>query len=377
MDRVDAVVIGAGVVGAAIAYDFASCGVTTLVLESAAGPAAGASGANAGILDTGFGARPESFEGSMALAQGQRWQTVFNELKIPYVVCGAMLIASDAEQAGKLELVASNAETNGVKVRVYDRNQIRHVEPRAKAAGGLLVPGEAITDPYEMVSRLLAAGPTVRYGAGVIGVEPHQDGALVRCESGDVIGRFVINCAGLFSDDIAGDASFTIKPRRGEFVVLPEEAATLTDHIIFPMSSPETKDLTIFPTLYGHLCAGATTADQDDKTDWKVRPEGSAAVHAAAAALIPKIADFKPVDTWAGLRAVGHPRNYIAEWSKRVPAMFNVAGIAFAGLSTCLGLSAYVLDRCRERGLNVKPRTPKLSKTAANLTFPWWQRRKR
>jgi len=376
MDQADAVVIGAGVVGAAAAFEFASYGVGALVLEAAPGPAAGISGANAGILETGYSVPLEGLELSMVLAHNARWPDIFEELKIPYKVCGAVLVAQDSAQVGRLEEIQQTAQEHDVKLKLYDRGQVRQLEPKAKAVAGLLIPGGAITDPYEMVSRLLGAGPKVRYSSKVSGVEPTPNGALVRCESGDVEARFVINCAGLFADDIAGDNSFSLSVERGEFIVFPQEAAMLTDHIIFPLPAEQTKGSIIFPTIYGHLCAVTMTGEQNSKTDWAVRPEGLQAVQAAAAKLIPKLADFTPVDSWAALSAVGHPRNYIAEWSKRVPRMYNVAGLASSGMSASFGLSAYVLDRCRERGLEVKARSVRPARTA-ELIFPWWQRRKR
>ena len=376
MDHADAVVVGAGVIGAAVAFEFASYGVDALVLEVAPGPAAGISGANAGILDTGYNAPLEGFESSMVLAHNERWPGIFDELKIPYKTCGAVLIAQDSGQISRLEQIEQTAQEHGVKVKAYDRGQIRQLEPKAKAVAGLLIPGEAITDPYEMVIHLLSAGPKVRYSSKVSAVEATQNGALVRCESGDIEARFVVNCAGLFADDIASDTSFSLSVERGEFVVFAPEAAMLTDHIIFPLPSERTNGSCIFPTIYGHLCAATTTGEQADKTDWAVRPEGLRAAHMAAAKLIPKLADFTPVDSWVGLSAVGHPRSYIAEWSKRVPRMYNVAGLASSGLSASLGLSAYVLDRCRERGLEVKARSLRPAR-AAEPTFPRWQRRKR
>jgi glycerol-3-phosphate dehydrogenase len=376
MDRADAVVVGAGVIGAAVAFEFASYGVDALVLEAAPAPAAGISGANAGILDTGFSAPLEGFEASMVLAHNERWPDIFNELKIPYKTIGAVLIAQDSGQVSRLEQIEQTAQEHGVKVKAYGRGQIRQLEPKAKAVAGLLIPGEAITDPYEMVIHLLSAGPKVRYGSKVSAVEPTPNGALVRCESGDVEARFVVNCAGLFADDIAGDTSFSLTVERGEFIVFPPEAAMLTDHIIFPLPSEQTKGSCIFPTIYGHLCAVTQTGEQADKTDWAVRPEGLQVAQTAATKLVPKLADFTPVDSWSGLSAVGHPRGYIAEWSKRVPRMYNVAGLASSGLSASLGISAYVLDRCRERGLEVKARSLRPAR-AAEPTFPWWQRRKR
>ena len=376
MARVDAIVIGAGVTGAAIAYEFASCGIDVLVLESAPGSAAGASGANAGIIDTGYSGAPGSFETSMVLAHGRRWRAIFDELAIPYQLCGAVLIAQDSEQAARLPDIERIAKDNGVKVKAFDRGQIRQFEPQAKAAGGLLIPDDAITDPYEMVSHLLAAGPKVSYSTPVRAVEPLEDGALVRCEADDLETRFVVNCAGLFADAIAADDSFSVAAQRGEFIVFPQEAAMLTDHIVFSVPPRSGAAATIFPTIYGHLCAVATTGPEVDKSDWKTSATGIDLVRAAAAMLIPKLADLKPIDAWAGLRAVARPHGYVLEWSKRVPRMYSVAGIDAAGISAAFGLSAYVLDRCRERGLEVKGRSPRPAR-ASEPTFPWWQRRKR
>ena len=154
--RVQAVVIGAGVAGAAIAYEFACYGVQTLVLEQANGPAAGMSGASAGVLHAGADAPPDAPETSLILAGATRWPLIFEELKISYKVCGSVLIAQDSSQLALLAQAEQTAAANGIKVRSYDRGQIRNLEPQAKAVGGLLVPQEAITDPYEMVNRLLS-----------------------------------------------------------------------------------------------------------------------------------------------------------------------------------------------------------------------------
>jgi glycerol-3-phosphate dehydrogenase len=376
MDQADAVVIGAGVMGAAVAFDLASLGVDTLVLESAAGPAAGISGANAGILDSCYRTPLEGFETSMVLAHRERWPGVFDELKIPHKTCGAVLIAQDSAQISKLELIEHTALEQGLKAKIYDRGQIRNLEPKAKAVAGLLIPSVAITDPYEMVSRLLSAGPKLRYGSRVSVVEGASNGALVRCDSGDVEARFVINCAGLFADDIAGDDSFSLTVERGEFVVFPDEAGMITDHIVCPLPNEQNKSTIIFPTIYGPLCAATTTGEQPDKKDWAAKPEGVRLAQSAAAKLIPKLADFTPVDSWVGLSAALNPRGYVAEWSKRVPKMFNLAGFASSGLSASLGLSAYVLARIRERGLEVKSRSLRPARIG-EPTFPWWQRRKR
>jgi glycerol-3-phosphate dehydrogenase len=371
--RADVVVIGAGVAGAALAYEFACYGVKTLVLERAHGPAAGMSGANAGILYSGFDAPAQTFETSMILAGATRWPSIFGELNIPVKVCGAVLIAQDSSHLSRLVEIERRASDHGVKVRAYDRGQIRNLEPQAKAVGGLLVPAEAITDPYEMVSRLLSTGAGLRYGSQVTAVEASGDGALVRCSSGDVEARFVINCAGLGADDISGDGSFSVDVERGDFVVFPAEATMLTDHVLQALAVNGTSAI-IFPTIYGRLCAAASTR-LPSKENANTAAAAIGDVQSKAARIVPKLAGFTPDDSWTGVDAVAKDRGLIAEWSKRVPKMFNVV-IGRAGLVAALGLSAYVLDRCRERGLAVQSRTARRARTQ-DAAFPWWQRRKR
>ena len=373
LTRAELVIIGAGVTGAAIAYECACYGVEALVLERAHGPAAGMSGANAGILHSGFDAPPLTLETSMILAGASRWPSIFEELSIPVKVCGEVLIAHDSSQLGRLAEVTQRATDHGVKTRAYDRSQIRNLEPQAKAVGGLLVPSEAVTDPYEMVSRLLSTGAELRYGSAVSAVEPFEGGALVRCSTGDVEARFVINCAGLWADEIAGDGAISIDAERGDFVVYPDEAAILTDHIIEAVAADHT-GATVFPTIYGRLCAYTATR-VTSKTD-----AGAAAsmdeLQSKAARMVPKLAGFTPADSWVSVDAVSKDRGMIAEWSKRVPKMYNVAGVGRAGLTVALGMSAYVLDRCRERGLGVKARVARRAR-GQEPAFPWWQRRKR
>lgn len=368
------VIIGAGITGAAIAYECACYGVEALVLERAHGPAAGMSGASAGILRSGFDAPPLTFATSMILAGASRWPSIFEELSIPAKVCGSVLIAHDSSQLSRLAEVTQRAAAHGVKVRAYDRGQIRNLEPQAKAVGGLLVPSEAVTDPYEMVSRLLSTGAELRYGSAVSAVEASDDGAIVHCSTGDVQARFVINCAGLSSDEIAGDGAFSIEADRGDFAVYPGEAAILTDHIIEAVTA-DSASATIFPTIYGRLSAYVSTR-LSSKADVGGAPPSIGELQSKAARIVPKLAGFTPEDSWVGVDAVSKDRGMIAEWSKRVPKMYNVAGIGRAGLTAALGMSVYVLDRCRERGLGVKARSARRARPQ-EAAFPWWQRRKR
>ena len=376
MEHFDVVVVGAGLVGAAVGFELAGAGARTLVVEANRELAAGASRSNSGVLHTGFDSTPGTLETRMILEQGTRWRGIFDALGVPYRIPGALLVATDEAQLGRLPTLAANARRNGVETRLLDAAQVKELEPGAAAVGGLLVPGEAITDPFEVVSRLLATGPETRLNWPVRRVEQDGEKAVVTGASGSVSASFVVNCAGLYADEVAGD-TFSISARRGEFVVFAKGTAELVNHILLPVPSEQTKGVLVFPTLHGHLCAGPSAVDQDDKEDWRPRQKELNVIREKAAALFPQVRSLEPVDAWAGLRPAGHPHNYIVAWSERTPSLLNVAGIRSTGLSACLGLSKYVLGLVSERGLErreteVVPQA--VSGEAAEMAMPWWER---
>lgn len=379
MDRFDVAVVGAGLVGAAVAYDLAAGGVRTVVLEAEAELAAGASRSNSGVVHTGFDSEPGTLETEMIRRQSARWRGVFDSLEVPYRETGALLVATDEDEAAVLPDKARNAARNGVEVELLGGGDARSVEPRSAAVAGLLVPGESITDPYEVVRRMLASSPNIeaRLGWPVTSVEPDGEGAVVAGPAGKVSAGFVLNCAGLFADELAGDGSFRIFPRRGEFVVFGRGSARLVDRILLPVPTTQTKGVLVFPTIYGHLCAGPTAEDQADKNDWRPQEGGLAFVKDRAARMVPEIEGLEQTDSWAGLRPAGEPHNYELGWSGRVPAMFHVAAIRSTGLSACLGLSERVVGLLAERGLKI--RTGGTGTTAPPPAFddaprPWWER---
>lgn len=376
MPDIDVIVVGSGLVGAAVAYDLHRAGQRVVVLEREQELAAGASRSNSGVLHTGFDSPPGTFETQMIREQAGRWPHIFDELNIPYRIPGALLLAHTEAETQQLAGIAQKAALNGVDTELLDEAATRAAEPNCRAQASLRVPGEAITDPYEVVSRLLH-GCDVRLGWQVEGVAPGGDGVKedrvrVWGPQGELWARFVVNCAGLFADDL-GNEGFSITPRRGEFVVFSDGSARLAHHILLPIPSEFTKGVLVFPTLYGQLCAGPTAVDQQDKADWTPQLAALPELQRKACAVLPVLEHEQVVDAWAGLRPVGHPHNFICRFSSRVPQMLHLAGIRSTGLSSCLGLSAWALGQLTAHGLEPRPAAP-LSPPPPSSGSPWWQR---
>ncbi len=373
MPEIDVIVLGAGLVGAAVAFDLRRAGYEVVVLEREQDLAAGASRSNSGVLHTGFDSVPGAFETQMIRDQATRWQSIFDELNIPYRVPGALLLAHDESEVDQLAAIAQKAALNGVETELLDESATRTAEPHSRARASLFIPGEAITDPYEVVTRLLHGGD-VRLGWRVEGVETNSGDVRIWGSQGELSARFVVNCAGLFADELA-DEGFTITPRRGEFVVFAQGTAQLAEHILLPIPNAFTKGVLVFPTLYGYLCAGPTAVDQEDKEDWTPHATSLPTLHRQASAVLPILEHERVVDAWAGLRPVGHPHNYICQFSTRVPQMLHLAGIRSTGLSSCLGLSDWALRQLNSHGLPARtPRTTTSGPSPISSGQPWWQR---
>lgn len=391
MEHYDIAIIGAGLVGAALAFDLHRAGYKVVVLEASHTVCGGVSCTNSGMLHTGFDSEPETLETRCILRQGERWPQIFDALGIPYQRQGALLLAKNSDEADQLAAMKAQAVINGVEVQILNQTKTLERSAGAQAVAGLLIPAETITDPYWVTWSLLR-GIAVRLGAKVTWIETHFGGIRIRTNHEQISARFAVNCAGLFADEIvAGEIRIT--PRRGEFVVYAKGSAALLHHILLPVPNKFTKGVLLFPTLYGHLCAGPTAVDEEDKLNWTPRREALEDLHRKSSGILPALRELKPVDAWAGLRTVGHPRNYYIEFSHQIPNLLHVAGIRSTGLSACLGISEYAIERLQQRGLKPKPLHrglkpkplhPAIPDPTSGLTVatnmavrkgpPWWER---
>jgi glycerol-3-phosphate dehydrogenase len=359
---VEVAVVGAGVVGCAIALALARRRVATVLLEAEPEPGLQASGTNSGILHTGFDSIPGELETQLIVRSAALREAVVEALGVPLWRCGALLAETPAG-------LVDNAQRNGVRV-----------EPNED--GTLEVPGESVTDPVAYVLALAAAaqrhGAQVRTSSRVAGIERDDDGLTLETDGGDRVRcRVIVNCAGLHADDVArlaGDDSFAIYPRKGEFLVFDGRGAGALDRILLPVPTKRTKGVLVFPTIDGHIIAGPTAVDQEDKDDWTVRPEARDEILPKAAAMWPPLRDAEPVASYAGLRPAGRGVNYLIGPSQACPGLVNVAAIRSTGLSASLGIAQHVASTVGELGVQLGPEQPLAPGEPPPRIGEWWRR---
>jgi glycerol-3-phosphate dehydrogenase len=361
-------VVGAGVVGSATALALARRGVSVIVLEAEAEPGLGASGTNSGILHTGFDSPPGELETELILRSAAIRDDVLGALRVPVLRCGARV----QPRAGAHDVVrtlADNADRNAVTVLL-------------RRDGALKVPGEAVTDPVAYTNALARAarrhGAELKTGFMVSSMRPDQGAATLESAAGETVRtRVIVNCAGLHADTIArmaGDHSFEIYPRKGEFLVFDPPPGEVLDRILLPPPTKRTKGVLVFPTVDGKVIAGPTAIDQRDKHDWAVRPEALREIHPQAVAMWPALEGADPIAAYAGLRPAGRAANYVIEPSRAWSALINVAAIRSTGLTAALGIAEYVCALVGRLGVDVGDEQPLEPGMPPASPIPWWRR---
>ncbi|MDX7951381.1 NAD(P)/FAD-dependent oxidoreductase [Lichenihabitans sp. Uapishka_5] len=358
------VVIGAGVVGCAVVRRLTLDGHQVMLLERAADILAGASKANSALLHTGFDAPPGSLERELMQRGHAEFMAIRERLNLPLLETGAMVAAWTEEELAKLPGIEAQARQNGVDdVALLTRAEALAREPALAPhlMGALLVPREHVIDawssPLAYLTQAVANGAEARFGCEVTGGRHDGRHWFVETSTGTVEGDFVVNCAGLFGDRLEaalmGDASFEIRPRKGQFVVYDKPAAKLLTTILLPVPTERTKGVVLARTAYGNLLVGPTAEEQEDRSRATVDQDALGALMAKAVELIPALADVPINATYAGLRPASDKKEYrIRHEPDR--GWLTLGGIRSTGLTAALGLAAHAADLLAAR----EPATP-------------------
>ncbi|MDW8005104.1 MAG: NAD(P)/FAD-dependent oxidoreductase [Thermomicrobium sp.] len=357
---VDFLVIGAGVVGCAIARELARSRCRVLVVEAAEDVGEGASKANSSILHTGFDAKPGTLEARLVSAGWRLWRELAGELDLPIESIGALMVALDEHEQRALEYWFENGRANGVvDLLLLSPDEVRSHYPAAPTSvrGGLLIPGESITCTMNAVIALAEQaavnGVTFLLGTRALGIERIDSSSVwVRTARGRFPTRWVIDAAGVWADEVAewvGLDGFRLTPRKGEFLVLDKTARAHVPHILLPVPTPVSKGILVTPTVYGNVLLGPTADDLDDKRDLSVSLTGLRRVREAALRLAPSLATEEPIASYAGIRAVHSSGDYqIAVFPRE--RLVVTAGIRSTGLSAAPAIARYVVESLCEHG---------------------------
>jgi L-2-hydroxyglutarate oxidase LhgO len=256
--RYDAVVVGGGIVGLAVALEITKRfpRLRLLLLEKEDHVGQHQSGHNSGVIHSGVYYKPGSQKARLCVEGARAMIEFCCAHAIPHEVCGKVIVATDAEEFSRLEELRRRGEANGLTgLQLIGPEQLREMEPHASGLRALVVPSTGITDYAAVCQKyaelIRAQGGTILTSTAVTGLRNLADEVVVETNGAPFSTTYLINCAGLFSDRVAsmagGKPDVIIVPFRGEYYDLVPERSSLVRGLIYPVPDPQ------FPFLGVHF----------------------------------------------------------------------------------------------------------------------------
>jgi len=352
----DVSIIGGGVIGLAIARETARRGHKVVLLEKNKFLACGASSGNAGLAHSGYDAPKGSLESRLMRRSLMYQDNLFKSFGLDFSEhvrnCGSLIVAWNDEDYRKLTDVVMKEmyEAGDFDARLVGKDELFQIEPglNKKAQGAVFCPYEVVVEPFLIpvgyAESAMRFGAEIRTDWEVIAVEDH----VLHSKSGDsVVAKTVINCGGLFSDEIESfrhsspNRDFTIEPRKGQYAFLSKVPGHRQNHIIEPIATQFSKGVIVWQTLYGDLIVGPTAEPQKSKEDRSVDVETLEMLRRRASEVFPCLQEGKIESGHAGLRTATQHRDYQIR-SFKDDNWITVAGIRSTGLSAAFGIAQFV-----------------------------------
>jgi glycerol-3-phosphate dehydrogenase len=362
----DVAIIGAGAVGCAIARELSRYELNIVLLDANSDVGMGTSKASTAIWHTGYDATPGSLESVLLKRSYPLMETFMLEVGSPFERIGGLLIAWTQEQFDVLPSLLQKAHKNGdTDVHLISKEEVYRREPHlgAGALGGMFVPGEGIlctfTIPLACATQAVVNGVTLKLNFAVTSIQKIDGTSLVSDGREEIQAAWVINAAGLFSDQINnhfGWKNFKVTPRRGELIVFDKLSRPLVNHVLLPVPTAVTKGVLISPTVYGNILLGPTAEDLPDKTETSTSANGLQSLLEKGARILPDVLQEEVTATYAGLRAATEHSDYQIEL-RAEQRYLCVGGIRSTGISACLGIAEYVADLLREGGVKLRAKS--------------------
>jgi glycerol-3-phosphate dehydrogenase len=381
----DFVVLGAGIVGSAIARMLAGYQHRIALVEARDDVGDGTSKANTAILHTGFDATPGTLESRMV----SRGYTLLGDYAIktgiPVERTGALLVAWNDEELAALPALQTKATRNGYELcEIVDATEVYRQVPALGpgALGGLTVPDESIictwTTNLALATDAVGRGVTLHTGTRAESVTVDADRTTLHTTRGDITTRWVVNAAGLGSDHLDhafGHDRFHITPRRGELLVYDKLARPLIDKIVLPVPTSRGKGVLVSPTIYGNVMLGPTAEDLQDRSATATSEAGFEFLLGKGATLMPRLLDEEVTATYAGLRAATDYGDYLIEVDTAQRYVL-VGGIRSTGLTSGMAVAEHLDELLHDAAALPDPRTelpdpPRMPNIGEAFTRPY------
>ncbi len=375
MDRANIVIIGGGVVGCAVARAVSQRWSDVFLVEQMPKFGMGASTRNSGVIHSGIYYPPGSLKARLCVAGNRMLYEFCAAHHVAHRNCGKLVVAHDAKQEAELEHLAENGRANGiVGLRLVDRAAVRAREPHIEAAAALEVPSTGIISAEDLIKTLARMatdhGASLLTRTRVVRLDPRADSVAVtlvageagegaQCSEETIEARCVINCAGLYADEIAamlGNRAYRIYPVRGEYCELVRAKSHLVNNLVYPLPHADGLSLGVHltRTLWDTVLVGPTADYVSEKNDYERNRLPIEEFARRAKSLLPEIEAADLQLAYSGIRAKlvppGHAgiADFVIARDTNVPSAIQLIGIESPGLTSSLAIAEQVASLAAE-----------------------------
>lgn len=360
MENADITIIGAGVIGLAIAAQIARPERRIFVLEKNARHGEGISSRNSEVIHAGIYYPEGSLKASLCVEGSRRLYEIAARQSLPHRKTGKLIVATQTEEIGELERLIKAGRANGApRLKMLTRAQVAKMEPDINALAALYSPETGILSAHALMNyflmRALEGNAALVCRTAVTGISREGQGWRIsthndRSEAFDFLSARVINCAGLFSDTIANmpaNAGYRLHYCKGDYFSLTGVKAGSVKRLIYPAPLKNTVGLGVHLTLdlNGRLRLGPDATYIDREEDYRVAPEKAAGFYAAASRYLPFLKKDQLCPDMAGIRPkLQGPHDPVCDFVIRedAPGFINLVGIESPGLTASPAIARHV-----------------------------------
>ncbi len=356
----DVAIIGAGVIGSAIARELSKYQVNACVIEREEDVCNGTSKANSAIIHGGFDATPGTLKAKLNVRGNFLMDELSKELDIPFKRNGSLVVCTKDQDRNGLTALLEKGKANHVPdLRIIEREELLSMEPNLSddVTCALYAPTGGIVCPFHMTMAFAENAYTngIQFFLNTQVNEIQKEDGFYRIVSVHTDtnkeeifeAKVVINAAGVYADTLNNMVSahkLHITARKGEYCLLDKDAGTHVSHTIFQLPSKMGKGVLVTPTVHGNLLVGPTAVDVENKEAVNTTAEGLDSLAVTASRSVKNIPMRQVITSFAGLRAHEDGDDFVIGEAEDAKGFINVAGIESPGLSSAPAIAEMVAD---------------------------------
>ncbi len=367
----EVVVVGAGVVGLAVAAALCREGRSVLVLERESGTGRITSSRNSGVIHAGIYYPPDSLKAVTCVRGRQLIYARAERLSIAHRKSGKLIVATNETEIEGLERIDARARAAGVTLETLDQAQLKAREPLLSGVGALLSPESGIIDAHGLVDSFRAEARAhdadVALSTWAVGIAPKGNHLVVdtdnaRAERLSIRARWVVNAAGLEADRVAALAGldvdvlgYRLHPCKGDYFALAAAAPRPETALVYPVPNGPGLGIHLTVDLGGRCIAGPDATFVERRDDYGVDDAKAEAFSASVARYLPGVQAAHLSPDYAGIRprlaGPGEPfRDFVIEEASAhgAPGLINLIGIESPGLTAAPAIAERVAALVRE-----------------------------